>query len=724
MTESLGSASLTLSANPAPLYGGLAAAKAKTLGMMRGTGAGSAAAFAAGMVTLGAAAGVVLYKVGQQYQKAYNTIRVETGATGDKLEKLKDTFKDVFGRTPADAETVSKALSEVHRRTGLMGPPLEELTLQFLRLSGITGTDAQTNIKAVTRAFGDWGVATKDQGKTLDGFFALSQKTGIGVDTLATQLAQFGTPLRAMGFSIENAAAMFALFERSGVTVSTMMPGLRMALKNLAKPSEDLAARFKQLGIDTSKPEEALQKYMDAIKAAPDDVTAATLAMDLFGTRAGPDMAGAIREGKFEVDDLAKVMGNSSGAIESAATDAATLQGRLKILQHRGMNLLEPVAMKLTEALTDLAGKLLDLSAWFQDLPEPVREVVGKVIMFAGGLAILLSVVAKVRAALAAMNATLLLNPYVAIAAATIAVGYLIVKNWDKIKDFLAGVWDSIKSGISTAWRAIRNVFRKNWKLLVAIPLGPMGLLVALIVKNWDKIKDLTGKAWRKVRDLVAVPIRAARRIVGDVAGTIRSVLSTIWSAIVSRARSAWQAVRTAITTPFRAAVSVVRAIASTIRSVVSTAWGVVRTVTRGAWNTVKTLILTPFSAAYNGVVVILGMLKTALSDTWAFVKKTVASIWDSIKGLPGKALDKVNPFRAGVSSASVDPNVAVSPAASAAAYSSRSLSSAATGATDGGVTVSVSIADGMGWLRDFVDVRIDESDRRSDRVYQAGGLV
>lgn len=669
MAESLGSATLTLGANPAPLMGSLAAAKAKTVGMMRGSGAASAAAFAAGILAAGATVGFGLYKIAKTYDEAYNIIKVQTGATGEQLEKLKGSFKEVYGRTASDAKTVATALSEVRKRTGLLGEPLEELTLQFVRLSGITGTDAKQNIRAVTRAFGDWGVATKDQGRVLDGFFGLSQKTGIEVADLAEKLAQFGSPLRALGFSLDQSAAMFALFEKAGVNVSTMMPGLRMALKNMAKPSDDLAKKFKQLGVDTKDPQKALATVMDQIKKIPSTTDAAAFAMDVFGARAGTDMAQAIREGKFEVSDLVKVMKNSKGAVEEAVP--ATFEGRLKMLGHVLTNLLEPAATKLLGVLIDVAGKLVDWGRKLDGLPQPIKDLVGKIVLFGGGLAILAVAIGKAKTAFMALRAAMLMNPYVLIIASTVALSILIVKHWDKIKEFLSGTWKKIKTGLNTAWGAIRDLFKKHWKLILLVPLGPLGILAATIAGNWDRIKKLTGKAWEKIRTLIEVPIKAA-------AGVVRSVVGTL-------------------------------------QNFVGGVWGKIRSVTGTAWKFIKKGMINPIKSAYSAIVGMISALKTVMQDAFNFISDKVNGIWEKIKSLPSKI-----PFAGGALSA-----VGLSAASVASPVAAPSITpstAAAPVAPSGGVDVQISFADGMGWLREFVDVRIVEAGREAGQVYVAGG--
>lgn len=668
MAESLGQATLTLGANPGPLMGSLAAARAKTVASMRGSGAASAAAFTAGMLAVGTVVGFGLYKIAKIYDDAANQIKIQTGATGEELESLKATFKDVYGQTASDAKTVADALSEVRKRTGLLGKPLEELTLQFVRLSGITGTDVKTNVRAVTRAFNDWGIKTKDQGKKLDGFFALSQKTGISVSDLGEKMSMFGSPLRALGFGFDQTASMLAVFEKAGVNVSTMMPGFKMALANLTKPTDDFAKRLKGMGISAKDPRKALAELIDKIKTMGDEGQARGLALELFGKRAGPDMAQSIREGKLEVNDLIKVMKNSKGAVEDAVP--ATFEGRLKMLGHIITNELEPAATKILGVLIDVAGKLVEWGRALDGLPQPVKDAAGKVVLFAGGMGILAVAIGKAKAAFMAMKLAMLANPYVLIIAATVAIGVLIYKNWNEIKAFLADTWKKIRKGIDSAWKGITNLFRKHWQVLAAIPLGPMGVLVVLISKNWGKIRELTGTVWRKIRDLITVP--------------------------------------------FKAAAGVVRSVANSVREKLVGTWDKIKAVTGSAWGKIKNWIVTPFSYAYNAVVGLLNSLKSAMKSAFEYVSRKVSEIWEKVKSLPGKI-----PVLGGAAKA-----VGFSSAISPASFSSpvASASSSFGGGSASPVDVQVTFADGMGWLKEFVDVRISDADRAGGQVYAAGG--
>lgn len=67
--------------------------------------------------------------------------------------------------------------------------------------------------------------------------------------------------------------------------------------------------------------------------------------------------------------------------------------------------------------------------------------------------------------------------------------GVLIIKNWDKVKAFLAAVWNGIKTAAENVWNGLLSFFKKWGPWVMAALLGPMGILAKLIIGNWDKIK-------------------------------------------------------------------------------------------------------------------------------------------------------------------------------------------------------------------------------------------
>jgi len=338
------------------------------------TGAGmgkftkGAAAAGAGVAAFGVAAAVAgkqLYDLGRDFDQAYDTIRIRTGATGRELERLKGSFKDVAKNVPNDFEDVGKAIGDLNTRLGLTGKPLERMAENMLHLSNLTGDDLEGNIKAVARAFVDWEVTIPKQTKYLNGLFRLSQASGASVSELADSAQRLGSPLRQLGFTFAETAAMFANFERAGVNTQTMMPGLKMAISNLTRPTEELAKTMATLGIQVGKPDIALRQVFKLLSSSSTltQVQKTGLAMDVFGKRAGADMAEAIRQGRFELDKFLRIFRDNKGdTIGKAADETYDFAENVQILTNRFKIFLEPTANAVVVFLDEFTRKLRNAS--------------------------------------------------------------------------------------------------------------------------------------------------------------------------------------------------------------------------------------------------------------------------------------------------------------------------------------------------------------------------
>lgn len=315
---------------------------------------GAAGAVGLGLTaTAAVAAGKALYDIGQQFDDSYDTITQQTGATGKQLKGLKKDFKQVVTGVPVDFKTAADAVAGLNQRLDLTGKPLVRLSKQIAEFSHMTETDVGANIETTSRLFKDWSVSTGQQGKTLDQLFRTTQQTGIGLDTLSSLMVQFGSPLRQLGLGFDFASAMFASFEKEGVNIQTLMPGLRFALKNFSGASDTVMAQMKKWGLNLKDPSKALEEVFAMIKKAPSDLKANQIAFEIFGARAGPDMAAAVREGRFSISALMKEISGGDDTILKAAHRTADFTEQWQLFKNRVMVTLEPAATKLF----DVVGK-------------------------------------------------------------------------------------------------------------------------------------------------------------------------------------------------------------------------------------------------------------------------------------------------------------------------------------------------------------------------------
>ena len=306
------------------------------------------------MATLGGAA----IKASLEFEKAFATIRVGTGATGDALGSLEDSFKTVFTSVPTSTADAATAIADLNTRLGLTGEPLEALATQFLNLSRITGTDVAASISSATRVMHDFAVSSEEQSGALDYLFKVSQSTGLGMTQLGNSMTQYGSVMRQMGFDINESAALLGKFEKEGVNLQLVLGSLRMGLANFAKAGEE--------------PVEALQRVITEIQGMGSVADANMKAIEIFGSRAGPDMAAAIREGRFSIEELMDTLDASSETINQAAADTLTFGDKWKLAKNNIMEAIAPIG----DVLTNVLGTAIEsLSASFNMLQAVIGPV-------------------------------------------------------------------------------------------------------------------------------------------------------------------------------------------------------------------------------------------------------------------------------------------------------------------------------------------------------------
>lgn len=360
MAITLGDVILYLGADDSRLNGVLKGIEGKSQSWVNSLG-GKLAVGLGGIITAavgGATAlGLAAFKSGETIDAAFDTLITKTGASGDALNQLQEDFKAVFTDVPTQAQPLADVLSLLHERTTMVGKDNQELSKQLLESARIMGGDAKTNTELYTRMMGDWSIANEDASVTLDKVFVASQKTGIGMDRLMGLAVQFGSPMRLMGFSIEDTLALLSKWEKEGVNTELVMGSLRIAAGKFA---------------DEGKPlRESLLATFNSIKDNKDATAALAEGMEVFGARAGPDMVAAIREGRFNIDDLVKSLENSDGAIDKTAKATMDWGEKLAILKNKATLALSPIGMKLMDlagVLVDRAGPALDKFAEILDV--------------------------------------------------------------------------------------------------------------------------------------------------------------------------------------------------------------------------------------------------------------------------------------------------------------------------------------------------------------------
>ena len=307
-----------------------------------------------------------------EVDEGLDTVMTKTGATGQAAKDLQAVYNDVARTIPADFGDIGAAVGEINTRLDFTGDKLRTASEDFLKFAKVNGTDVNQSVQLVTRAMGDAGIPADEYRTLLDALTVAGQKSGISIDTLTTNLAKYGAPMRALGIDTQTSIAMFAGWEKAGVNTEIAFSGMKKAISTWGAEGKDARVEF--------------QKTLDEIKSAPDIASATSMAIEVFGQKAGPDLADAIQNGRFEFDEYITALEQSAGTVESTygmivdeVDDTQLAMQTVKVAAH---DFGEEIAKTAGPEAKKLADKVKSLGDRFSKLTTQQKQSTLKTVAF------------------------------------------------------------------------------------------------------------------------------------------------------------------------------------------------------------------------------------------------------------------------------------------------------------------------------------------------------
>ena len=395
----------------------------------------------------------------KQVDEGMDIIVTKTGASGEALEDMQNRAKDLATTIPTDFETAGSAIGEVNTRFGLTGDALEDLSGQFIKFAQINGTDVSSSIDSVQKAMDAFGLQASDASDFLDTLNVVGQNTGISMDTLTSLMTTNATAFQELGLGASDAANLLGTLEKSGIDTSTVMTGLKKAQAEAAKEGTDMSTVLQQ----------AFSSSGDAV--------------DIFGSKAGPQLYAAMQSGVLSLDNftassdgLNSSMGSVSDTFTNTLDPIDQWQLTLNQLQITGAELGNSIATVAMPVLQELGMKVQEVGEWFNGLSEDQQQTIVKTLAVAAAVGPVLSVGGKLISGVGSLigvvgnlvggigGLTLSFNPVVAGIGLAIAAGVALYQNWDTVKGYaedlgnaISSTWDGITSATTEAWDAVKN---------------------------------------------------------------------------------------------------------------------------------------------------------------------------------------------------------------------------------------------------------------------------
>ena len=580
-----------------------------------------------------AAAGTAAYAVWMSVDEAYDNIAVGTGATGDALSKLQESFDNVFAKAPFDAMDISNSLADLNTRFGFTGKVLEDASEKFLRFASVNKTDVSNAVALVSRAMGDAGIPAEEYTSVLDALTTASQASGISIDALTGNITKYGAPMRALGYTTEESIAIFASWEKAGVNTEIAFSGMKKAISNFSAEGKDAKVEFK--------------KTLEEIAKCPDIASATTKAIEVFGTKAGPDLADAIKGGRFEFEEMLKLVESSSGQLDASFEATMDPADKAKValnnLTLAGVALGDVIQSALGPVFESLADILKDFTEWFKNLNPEIRQTivfVGGIIAAVGPLLVLigalagpistaLGLFAKFKLALfgtaeqAGMMGTMvsgLTGPILAVIGIIALVTAALIDLYNNNEEFRKNVNDMI-SNLIEILQTLWNSFL--YPILTAVKDVLLDIWNNAILPVWETVKNCIADIIAKLSGLIEVLTPVINFIIQLLSALLIPaflLLANTIGAVVSEAISFFGALLSNVSQVIGGIIQVISGIIQFITGVFTGNW-------KQAWNGIVSI----FKGIFDGIV---GIAKAPINGVISLVNGVISAVNGMIKGL------------------------------------------------------------------------------------------
>ena len=468
---------------------------------------------------------------------AMDTLITKTGATGEALEGMETAVTNLATTIPTDFQTAADAVGEVATRFDDVGDNLEWLSGQFVRFAAVNNTDVTTAIDNVQSAMAAFGETTNSAGFILDMLTTAAQETGVDVNQLTTSLTQNAGAMKEMGFSIQDSAFFLANLNKNGVDAAGVMTGLKKAWQTASKDGKSM--------------DEVLKEMNTTILSASSDTEAYQAAIELFGAKAGPAIAQAMRDGRLSLEEFGYSLDDFDDQLNT--TFEATLDPidkntlAMNELKATGAEIASTLQEMLLPVLEKVRDKLHQLREWWSGLSEeqqqsiikiagivaavgPLLVVLGQVVSFIGTIMTLAPALGGAIAALAGP-----VGIAIAAIAAVITIGVLLYKNWDTIKEKAAELgakikekWNEIKTNTSQRWNEIKENTSQRWGEIKTTVTDKAQSIKESVNEKFSSMKQNVSQKFTEIKDGIKEKINAAKDAVKSAIDKIKGFFSNL----------------------------------------------------------------------------------------------------------------------------------------------------------------------------------------------------
>lgn len=518
------------------------------------------------------AAGTMAATTFMDFDRVITGAGAKAGASAAELEKMRAAATQMGADFPVSATEVAQAMDAL-AASGFNANQTVALMPSILTSAVASGEGLAQTSQVVTSALNIWGMAQENVGqnaaRVADVIQQAANASSLGLQDFSVALQYAGPPAAALNMNIEELSTALAVMKNNGIDASTIGSAMSNILMRLINPPKQAAEAIAQLGLqvkDANGNFVGFENVIGQMRIAMQGLNStqrAELANTIAGEQAYKGLLALINTAPAEYKRLSNEINNAAGSSarqyeimkNTLSGSVEDMKGSLEALAINFGSVLAPSIRQAAAAIGSIADAINAMSpeqkAMLADIAMGIvgftgfAFAAGKVVSIGGSLVTMYGNIATVLAGhhirnklleysiigigraftflrTAALTAlprigaafTLMLSPVGLAVAGVIAAGYLLYRNWDAVKQWIAGVLSALSNGFSAAfgmWRAILMTF--------------LNFVASVFVGGWNA-------AWNGLLSVVSYVAEGTRSIFGGVLESVRSMFNGVIDSI------------------------------------------------------------------------------------------------------------------------------------------------------------------------------------------------
>ena len=622
-----------------------------------------------------------------EFDKAFNDLQAQTGATAEEMEGLEESVKNIYKANLGESmEDVANSMAIVKQQTKLSGDELESVTSKALLMRDTFGFDVNESIRAVNSMMNQFGISADDAYNLI----AQGAQNGLNQNgDLMDVVNEYSTQFANAGYSAED---MFNMLNNGAESGTWSIDKLGDAVKeyNIRMSDGTASDALNQLGLDADEvtkkfgeggasAQEATASIIEALKGVEDEQERYKLGQEIMGTMwedLGEDAVYALLDTQGAISSTSDALDN----INDIKYDdlGSALQGLKRELE---TDVIDPLGDELKPVVEDVIGYVKENAPSIKETLSNIITAVGSFVKLvvdngefilatiagigAGFIAwnvvsmitSLISVISglggvisAINVGMTALNATMKANLIGIIITAVVALVAVFITLWntsDEFRNFWIGLWESIKNAVAPVIEAIKQWFTELWEkiqevwaLIEPYITTAIEFLKSIFSTALSEIASMFSLAWGAIKavwDLVQPYFLILWTAIKAIFSVVGSVLSGFFSVAWELIKGIWDLVVPYFTLIWASIKNVFSVVATVLGSFFRNAWNVIKAV----WD----VVVAYFRTLWNNIKLIFSVVKDVLSGNfrgaWESIKQIFSNfvsffrtLWNSVKSI------------------------------------------------------------------------------------------